>query len=62
MKSIQSFMKGIGGKALIVLLVLLTGFIVRQKLDRTYEDAQTGKNDGEVTVYEDGTRVGRDLH
>lgn len=61
MKSIQAFMKGIGGKALIVLLVLLTGFIVRQKLDQTYEDTQTGKNDGEVTVYEDGSRVGRDL-
>ena len=61
MKAVKSFMKGLGGKALIVALIVLAGFGVRQKLERTYEDNQARTEDGEVNVYEDGSRVGRDL-
>lgn len=61
MKRIKLFIKGIGGKILTVVLILLIGFTVRQKLDQTYEIAQNRKTGGEVNVYEDGSRVGRDL-
>lgn len=61
MKAVKSFMKGLGGKALIVALIVLAGFGVRQKLERTYEDNQARTEVGEVNVYEDGSRVGRDL-
>ena len=60
-KTEKLFLKRMGGRVLIVVSILLAGFLIRHKLDQTYEDAQVRTEEGQVTVYEDGSRVGRDL-
>lgn len=59
MKKIGSFLKSGKGKLLLIVLILFAGITVRQRLERLYIDKQTQQ--GEVTTYEDGDRVGRDL-
>lgn len=57
----KTFFKSTKGKALIIVLVILAGFLVRGRLDGLYEKQQTRQGEGEVTVYSEGDRVGRGL-
>lgn len=61
MKKAASFFKSLKGKIFIIVFVLFVGIIVRQQLENMYEEKQQ-MQDGKVTTYEDGDRVGRELN
>ena len=60
-KRIEQFTKSLWGRGILILLALTAGFAARRMLDQTYEGLQIRAGNGEVTVYEDGSRVGREL-
>lgn len=57
----KSVLRGTGLKILVIVLVVFAGFLIRGRLDGLYEKQQTRVNEGEVNVYSDGERVGREL-
>ena len=60
-KRIEQFTKSLWGRGILILLALTAGFAARRMLDQTYEGLQIRAGNGEVMVYEDGSRVGREL-
>ena len=59
MKKTVSFFKSLKGKIVLIVCILLAGIIIRQSLENLYEEKQV--QNGTVTTYEDGSRVGRSL-
>lgn len=57
----RTFFKSTKGKLLVIVLIVLIGFLIRGKLDGLYEKRQTREGGGEVNVYSEGDRVGRNL-
>lgn len=53
-------MKKISKKLLFLVLILFAGIMLKQKLERLYTEQQPQQ--GQVTTYEDGDRVGRNLN
>ena len=50
-----------GKNIIILILVVITGFLIRENLERIYDERQATSQSGEVNVYDGETRVGREL-
>lgn len=62
MEQKEKFYHQIWFKVVLVITIVLLGFSVRTYLEKVYEDGQKNRTQkGEVKLYEDGSRVGREL-
>ena len=62
MEQKEKFYHRLWFKVVLVITIVLLGFSVRTYLEKVYEDGQkNGTQKGEVKLYEDGSRVGREL-
>ena len=59
MKKTIVFLKSLKGKIFLIVCILLAGIIIRQSLENLYKEKRV--QEGTVTTYEDGSRVGRNL-
>lgn len=59
MKKTVVFLKSLKGKIFLIVCIILVGIIARQSLENLYEEKRV--QEGTVTTYEDGSRVGRNL-
>lgn len=59
MKKTIAFFKSLKGKIFLIVCILLAGIAVRQSLETLYKEKKV--QNGTVTTYEDGSRVGRSL-
>lgn len=57
MKKTIVFLKSLKGKIFLIVCILLAGIIIRQSLENLYKEKRV--QEGTVTTYEDGSRVGR---
>lgn len=62
MEQKEKFYHRLWFKVVLVITIVLLGFSVRTYLEKVYEDGQKNRTQkGEVKLYEDGSRVGREL-